>query len=87
MATIRDLKKIINYELSGVIEECYLWQLVNADKSDKAEKVIDKAIETFDSLIERVNDRTVDNKKAHFRAIQDDLYTTSESLLTELGAL
>jgi hypothetical protein len=87
MATIRDLKKIINYELSGVIEECYLWQLVNADKADKAEVVIDKAIETFDSLIEKVNDRTVDNKKAHFRAIQDDLYSTSEKLIAELGAL
>ena len=43
MAKIRDLKRVINNELSSVIEECYVWQLVNPDNAEKAEDVIDEA--------------------------------------------
>ncbi len=66
MATIRELKKTINYELSEVIEECYVWQLSNAEKSEKAEKIIDAAIESFDILIARVNEKQLKNKKNIF---------------------
>ncbi len=87
MATIRDLKKQINYELSNVIEECYVWQLVNADKADKAETIIDAAIETFDNLIEKVNNKNVDSKKAHFNAIIEELYTSTDNLMNKLSKL
>jgi hypothetical protein len=55
MAKIRNLKRVINNELSSVIEECYVWQLVNQEKAEKAEDVIDEAIAHFDNLIDRVN--------------------------------
>ncbi|HIP47722.1 MAG TPA: hypothetical protein EYG92_02005 [Lutibacter sp.] len=87
MATIRDLKKTINYELSGVIEECYAWQLVNSDKSDKAEKLIDQAIESFDILIAKVNETGVENKKAHFQSITTELSKTTTSLMKKLVKL
>ena len=42
MASIKNLKKDINYVLSDIIEECYVWQLVNSDKkANKDEKIID----------------------------------------------
>ena len=87
MANIRDLKKEINYELSGVIEECYAWQLVNSDKADKAEKIIDQAIESFDILIARVNETNIENKKAHFQAITSELKKTATSLVKKLVKL
>ncbi len=87
MPNIRDLKKTINYELSSVIEECYAWQLANADKADKAEKIIDAAIESFDSLVERVNTRGIEDKKAHFQAITKDLTKSTESLMKKLVKL
>ncbi len=87
MATVRDLKKIINYEMSSVIEECYVWQLTNADNADKAEKIIDNAIETFDELIVRVNDKKVENKKVHFNAIASDLNKASDKLMKKLVKL
>jgi len=87
MATIRDLKKTINYELSSVIEECYVWQLTNADHADKAEKIIDEAIETFDNLIVKVNDKSVENKKAHFNGLTEELYKTSDKLMKKLVKL
>jgi len=84
---IRDLKKVINYELSMVIEECYTWQLANPDKSDKAEKIIDKSIETFDELIARVNTTNIPDKKAHFQGIKKDLSKSTESLMKKLVKL
>lgn len=87
MANIRDLKKTINYELSGVIEECYTWQLANADKAEKAEKIIDQAIESFDILIEKVNETDVANKKVHFQTITKELKKSTSSLMKKLVKL
>jgi len=87
MPNIRDLKKTINYELSGVIEECYAWQLTNFENAEKAEKIIDAAIESFDALIGRVNTRGIENKKAHFQAITKDLSKSTESLMKKLVKL
>ncbi len=87
MATVRNLKKTINYEMSSVIEECYVWQLANADNVEKAEKIIDSAIETFDALIVRVNDKKVENKKVHFDTIMSDLNKASDKLMKKLVKL
>ena len=64
MASVRNLKKDINYVLSDIIEECYVWQILQDDakKADKAEKISDESIETFDALIEKVNAKDVENK-------------------------
>lgn len=89
MASVKNLKKDINYVLSGIIEECYLWQVLQDDtkKADKAEKIIDEAILTFDELIEKVNTKSVDNKKAHFNAISVDLEKKSNALLSKIEKL
>jgi len=87
MATIRDLKKTINYELSGIIEECYTWQLANSDQAEKAEKIIDAAIASFDDLIARVNDRSVENKKLQLQGVTKDLFKSTDSLMKKLVKL
>lgn len=87
MATIKDLKKTINYELSGVIEDCYLWQFTNPDKAEKAEKIIDGAIASFDLLITKVNENDIKNNKAHFQSIRKDLSKSTESLKKKLVKL
>lgn len=87
MATIRNLKKTINYELSEVIEECYVWQLSNADKAEKAEKIIDAAIVSFDELIVKVNQKDVENQKAHFQEITKNLHKATDGLMKKLVKL
>ena len=88
MASIKNLKKDINYTLGDLIEECYVWELLNpkAD-SKKSEAVIDEAIETFDSLIERVHAKNVENKKAHFKAISNDLETKAGEIVAKINKL
>lgn len=89
MASVKNLKKDINYVLSDIIEECYLWQMLQEDdkKADKAEKIIDEAITTFDTLIEKVNAKDVENKKAHFKAVSSDLEKSSKELLAKIAKL
>lgn len=87
MANKRDLKKLLNYTFSDIIEDCYIWQLENADKSEKAEKIIDEAILSFDGLIAKVNVRKVENMKKHFKEITSDLEKAAKELDSKLAKL
>ncbi len=89
MASIKNLKKDINYVLSDIIEECYVWQILQEDdkKSAKAEKIIDETIDTFDALIEKVNAKNVDNRKTHFKAIGKELEEKANGLLAKIQKL
>ena len=89
MASVRNLKKDINYVLADIIEECYMWQMLQEDdkKAEKAEKIIDEAIETFDVLIEKVHVKDVENNKAHFKAISKELEEKANNLLGKIQKL
>jgi len=87
MASNRNLKKDLNYIFSDIIEECYVWQLENGDNKDKAEPIIDGAIASFDDLIARINDKKVENKKAHYKGIMGDLKNNVNDLMSQINAL
>jgi hypothetical protein len=88
MANKRDLKKDINYVLGDIIEAVYVWELANSAKPTKeSEAIIDEAIETFDELIARVNDRSPEDMKAHFKAINDDLESKGRALIEKINKL
>ncbi len=88
MASIRDLKKDINFVLGDVIEAVYIVEAAN-NKQDSKEgaKIIDSAIETFDDLIGKVNDKKVDNKKAHLNKVREELEKKATSLVEQLNKL
>lgn len=88
MANVRNLKKDINYVLGDIIEAVYIWEMSTSGKpSAESEAIIDEAIEKFDSLITRVNDKKAENKKAHFKAIYSDLEETANQLVEKINAL
>lgn len=88
MASVKNLKKDINYILGDIIEECYVWQLVNPEAdTSKSETIIDEAIVTFDELIEKVHTKNVENKKAHFKSINVELESRAKELLNKVNAL
>lgn len=88
MANVRDLKKDINYVLGDIIEAVYIWEYSNTDKdTKKSEAIIDEAITTFDELITKVNDKTVENKKAHFKAVKNELETRGRALIDKINKL
>ena len=86
MASVKNLKRDINHTLGDIIGECYEWKVLNP-KGDatKTEEIIDEAVAVFDELIEKVHDKNVTNKKAHFKAISATLKSNSASLLEKLN--
>lgn len=88
MASVRDLKRNINDVIGDIIEAVYIWELSNP-KSDtkKAEAVIDEAINVFDELIVKINANDVENKKAHFNGIKQELEDRGRALIEKINAL
>lgn len=88
MASVRDLKRDINYVLGDIIEAVYIWELTNPEKdTKKSEKIIDEAIDTFDDLIAKVNAKDVENRKNHFKAINQELEDRGRKLIDKINAL
>ena len=88
MANKRTLKKDINYVLGDIIEAVYVWEFANPEKDTKnSEKIIDEAIEIFDDLITKANDRKIEDKKAHFKAINKELEEKGRALIDKINKL
>ena len=88
MASVKNLKKDINFVLGDIIEAVYLWELTSGGQpTDKSEALIDEAIVSFDSLIAKVNAKNVENKKEHFRAINKQLEETATQLVEKINTL
>ncbi len=88
MASIRDLKKDINFVLGDIIEAVYIVEAAN-NKQDTKEgaKIIDSAIETFDELIVKVNQRDVENRKSHLNKVREELEKKATGLVEKLNKL
>ncbi len=88
MASIKNLKKDINYVLGDIIEECYSWESLNPKSDTKAsEAIINEAIEAFDTLIENVNSKDIENKKEHYKAVNLELKKTANKLIKKINKL
>lgn len=86
MASIRKFKKELNDVLSGIIEDCYVCQLEGDDKvSQKAEKIIDEAIVTFDELIAKLHQKDISDLKSHLKEIKAELLKKSTALSAKIA--
>ncbi|MGB0837087.1 MAG: hypothetical protein ACPGRE_03245 [Flavobacteriaceae bacterium] len=88
MASIQNLKKNIHYTLGDIIDLAMTWEDFNPEK-DKApaQAIIDEAIASFDVLMTRVNAKNVENKKAHYKGIAQDLETQAMDMVNKLNQL
>jgi len=87
MASIRDLKKDINYVLGDIIEAVYLVEASNKKDSKEGNEIIDSAISTFDELIAKVNKKDVDNRQAHLKEVRKELEVKAGALVEQLNKL
>ena len=88
MASVKNLKKDINFVLGDIIEAVYLYEMSTTGKpTESTNTVIDEAIASFDTLIAKVNDKKVENKKAHFKQINAELEQTASQLVAKINAL
>ena len=88
MASVRNLKKDINYVLGDIIEAAYIAEIAKGGKpTEKTDAIVEDAIATFDSLITKVNVRGVENKKAHFKQINLELDQIATQLIAKINDL
>ncbi len=88
MASIRDLKKDINYVLGDIIEAVYIVEAsLNKQGSKDGTAIIDDAIATFDELISKVNQKGVEDKKAQMNGVKKQLEEKAKGLVDRLNAL
>ena len=88
MASIRDLKKDINFVLCDIIEAVYIWEAAtDNNNSDKGTKIIDGAIAAFDDLMAQIHKKEVQDNKAHFKGVRADLETKASKLVEAVNKL
>lgn len=88
MANVKNLKKDINYVLGDIIEAIYLWEMTTTGKpTPESDALVDEVIASFDALITKVNAKNVENKKAHFKQINNELEQIANQLVVKINAL
>ena len=88
MANVRNLKRDVNYVIGDIIEAVYIWELTNPEKDTKdSQAVIDSAIVDFDELMAKINAKKVEDKKAHFKAINQEVETRGRKLIDRINSL
>lgn len=88
MASVKDLKKDINYVLGDIIEAVYFWEAKKGNKNSKeGSALIDDAIKIFDDLIAKVNKKDVDNRSKHLNSVKAELEEKATGLVEKLNKL
>ncbi len=88
MASIRNLKKDINYVLGDIIEAVYVVEAAQDKQGSKeGSEIIDSAINTFDELIAKVHQNDVEDQKLHFKNIRKELEEKATALVKKLNKL
>ncbi|PQJ31961.1 hypothetical protein BST92_08510 [Nonlabens arenilitoris] len=88
MASIRDLKQDINFVIGDIIDAALIQQDTNPDADVAAtEAIVDDSIVVFDELIAKVNDKSVENRKAHLKSVRQDLETKGGELIERINKL
>jgi hypothetical protein len=92
MASVRELKKDIDYLVFEVIADCFVFSNFHPDnKSDDLSTIISDAVVFRNDLIARVNNPDgKDNPKiikAYYKTLEKDLMTGVDKLFTRLSKL
>ena len=88
MASIRGLKRDINDVLGDILDAVEIWQLANPEADQKkSEAISEDAISTFDDLMDKVNDRSVDNRAAHLKSVNKELEERARDLVERFNKL
>lgn len=88
MASKRQLKKDLNNAFGEIIEASLIWQNQNPTADHKAsEAIIDDSIAAFDELNAQVNQRNIENTRAHYKTINNSFETKASDLAGRVNKL
>lgn len=89
MASIKALKKEINYVLGELIEAVYQWESQTKNlNSEAGNQIIDQCIEVYDELIDLVNDKEEASlKKDYYNKVRDYLEKKANEIADQINQL
>jgi hypothetical protein len=87
MASIRGIKKDVDYLINEVLSDCYMFMYLFPDRQHEAAiAIIQDTVELRNNLIDRT--RKVEGKtRAHFRVIFEDLLKGVDDLFRRISEL
>ncbi|CAM1365965.1 hypothetical protein [Tenacibaculum xiamenense] len=88
MASIKNLKKDINYTLGAIATICDDWQKKNPTEDLTASNaILDDAYDVYDDLLNKINSNDFESAKSHFKAISQELESKAVALLERANNL
>ncbi len=88
MASIKNLKKDIDYTLGDILDITNLTAQLNSNVDvEKSEAIRNEIFEIYDDLIAKVNAKNVENKKAYFKGVSAELEAKANALLDKVNSL
>ncbi|MDD2279298.1 MAG: hypothetical protein PHD06_08555 [Bacteroidales bacterium] len=92
MASVRNIKKDIDFLVGEVVSDCYTYLYLHGDKNrDKVIEIIEGIVGKRNDFIERVNnpekDADTKQKRKHFKQIYSDLLGTVDESFSKLSTL
>jgi hypothetical protein len=84
MASIRNLKKDINYVLGDIIDAVYF---TGKMQTEEGKSLVAEILNEFDTLIDKVADKNVENRGAHLKQVRRDFAAKAAVLIEKLNAL
>ncbi|WP_314279380.1 hypothetical protein [Capnocytophaga leadbetteri] len=84
MASIRDLKKDINYVLGDIIDAVYFTGKI---QTEEGKALVTEIFNSFDSLIDKVADRTVESRGTHLKQVRREFEERAGAFIQKLNQL
>ncbi|MBP3425915.1 MAG: hypothetical protein J6K81_04270 [Rikenellaceae bacterium] len=91
MASVKRLKKDIDYLVEEVVTDCYLSIYFHSERKEEIVGVMNKAVELRNELFGRINSPAEPHNKSlvakHYAQIRRDMFAGVDALFTELSEL
>lgn len=88
MASVKNLKKEINYVLGDILNIVYIWEMTSTGKpTESSEALVENIYDSFDALMVKVNQKSVENKKAHFKLIREEFEAAANQFVAKVNEL
>ena len=84
MASIRNLKKDINYVLGDIIDAVYF---TGKMQTEEGKALVGEILYDFDSLIDKVADKSVENRGTHLKQVRKEFEEKAGALIEKLSSL
>ncbi|MEQ3662083.1 MAG: hypothetical protein ABNG98_10105 [Flavobacterium sp.] len=88
MASVKNLKKEINYVLGDLVNIVYIWEMTNGGKPTEAtDALVDEIYDNYDNFVSRIRDRKIENKKAHYKQIRSEYEAAANQIVAKINEL